>query len=55
LAKVAVTFSCRPSQLLAIADPVEALMLDLAATRRVMDLERGATDGADGPTERLDF
>ena len=46
------TWGCRPSSLLAIEDPVLALMVDLAATRRAMEMASGEESG---PVERIEL
>jgi hypothetical protein len=44
-------FSCRPSELLAIEDPVLALAVDLAARQRAVELRSGKEPA--GPVERM--
>jgi hypothetical protein len=44
------TWGCRPSALLAIEDPVLALMVDLAATLRAREI---AEQAESGPVDRV--
>ncbi len=45
VAMAAKTFCTRPSDLMAVADPVLALAFDMASFRKLLDLEKGESKG----------